>query len=163
MAIGTYKGEGTHGGGTSDCPDNYAGTWSLYTDGRSPTGDYFCVLEVADAYGAGNSPHFRIARLDCDFGPGTDMGWAAYANGTRYTCRGGFNGGVFGGGAGLEVVATNITQGYNIDVIHRDLELQFETTNQWTALAADTRVRNDPYHLGQPNSRRINSFLGTLD
>lgn len=136
------------------------GTWSLYTDGESPAGDYFCVLEQADAFDAGNSPFFRIAESICD---GGDPGWGAFVNGDRKTCRGGYNNTARGGGAGLEVLAFPIQQGYNIDVIHRDLELYTNYLQLWYDLDANKRNRQDPYHLDNSDARRIESYLGTLD
>lgn len=161
LAVGTYKGRGANGDpGSSSCPDNYSGTWSLYTDGENPAGQYFCVLEQADAFDVGHSPHFRIAESVCADG---NRGWAAFVNGDRKTCRGAYNDTATGGGAGLEVVAFPTTQGYNIDVIHRDLELYSNYLGMWYDLGANRRFRDDPYHLAQPNDRRIESYLGTLD
>ncbi|GAA4733786.1 hypothetical protein GCM10023350_16710 [Nocardioides endophyticus] len=155
LAVGTYKGVGV------DSCTPASGKWSSYTDGETPGGVYFCLTDLTNQFGVGATPTMKVAQAICS---GANSGWATYINGNQQRCRPGYNSTGIGGGVGLEVASSgSISGSYNIDVKHSGLELYSTYLSTWYDLNANHLNVNAPYQLTRPSTRRVNSYLGTLD
>jgi hypothetical protein len=156
VAIGTYNGQGTSGGG-ADCPNDYDSGWSGYYDGVI-AGVYFCFKFGDDNWSVGDSPTFRIER-DCQLGP--NVRWGVYFAGSQRACLDSGASGATAAVASIEVVSSGGTD-RNVDVKYTSLDVHFVGGSWGSFSHNDTRV--DPfYSFGAVSSTAFNTYLAPLD
>lgn len=125
VAMGTFHGVGTNGGGSQDCATVISSRWAVYVDGRAFT-TYFCRAQYGSTDADAADQHVEVIHTSCD---GTQ--WVFKWNSNVKTCQ------TVSGAGGLPAVGGESPGDTSGDIDVRDQELRYRILGgTWTAWQA---------------------------